>query len=204
MLSATVSLKIDKAAIRRKLERAVAHSPAIKRLAYKKAYGIFSHAKRMMLREFDRHPVTQEILEGPRALNLTGTLDGYGNLFSFIGFEAGTKPTEILRELLELGTAIRPTVFRNHAWYFRVRIPSRDAIAEATPMPWERGNSWAFGIETFISGLSHYMYKKWYGKESRSGMGLQLPYENLEDAAFTSHPYMTEILRNFRMRVNQK
>lgn len=204
MLYANVSLKIDKFALKKKFEAAAATSHDIKRLAYKKAYGIFSNAKRMMLHEFDRHPVTQEILDGPRALNLTGTLDGYGNLFSFIGFEAGTKPTEVLRELLEIGTDMQQTVFRNNIWYFRVRMPSRDAVTEVTPMPWERGNSWAFGVETFISGLSHYMYKKWYGKESRSGMGLQLPYENLEDTAFSSHPYITEILRNFRARVNQE
>jgi hypothetical protein len=192
------------ASINKKIQVALGNSPAIKRLAYQKAYGMFAHAKRMMLNEFDRHPVTQEILSGPKGVNMSGTLDGYGNLFAFIGFDAEEKPTEELRDLLEMGTTFRQTVYRNGAWYFRFNLPTRDAITNATQMPWEKGNSWAFGVETFISGLSHFLYKRWYGKDSRSGMGIQLPYENLEDAQFTNVPYITEILQHFRERVNRE
>lgn len=196
-----VSLKLDYASIQRKIEMAVANSVSVKQVAYNKAYGIFYQAKRMMLKEFDRHPVTQEIDAGPRALNFSGTLDGYGNLFSFIGFDEGDRPTEQLRKVLEIATEFHQTVYRNKAWYFKVTLPSKETIESVTQMPWERGNSWAYGVENFISGLSHYLYKSW--QHGRSGMGLQLPYENMEDSTFTGKPYITDILTNFRKRVNQ-
>ena len=194
------SLKIDYASIKRKLDVAISNSPAVRRVAWKHAFGIFSAAKRTMLREFDRHDVTAELKAGPRGLNISDTLEGYGNLFSFIGFPSGDDPTEGLRQLLEEGTELRQTVYRNGAWYFRASLPSKEAIEGVTQMPWESGNSWAYAVETYISGLSHYLYKKWAG--SRSGMGVQLPYEHLEDIVFQPHPYITEILRNFRERIN--
>lgn len=196
-------LTIDYAAVNAKIQRALANSPAIKRLAYKKAYGIFYNAKRTMLAQFDRHPVTQEINEGPKAANISGTLDGYGNLFSFIGFEVGESPANRLRELLDVGTTFQQTVYRNNAWYFKVTVPSKDAIEEVTPMPWEHGNSWAEGIEEGISGLGYYMYKRWKG--GRSQMGIQLPWENYGDnLEFSPTPYLSEILSNFRERVNNR
>jgi len=200
MFKAIVSLKLDNRAIQAKIQKALANSPAVRRAAYDKAYGLFKQAKRRMLAEFDRHPITQELNEGPEAVNMSGTLGGYGNLFSFIGFPEGDNPTEPLRSLLEQ-TDFKQTVYRNGSWYFKVILPTREAIENATQMPWELGNSWAFAVERDISGLSHYMYKKW--EAGRSGMGIQLPYENLEDATFTGKPYITEILNHFRERLNQ-
>lgn len=209
-MRAVVSSRINYSAIRLKIDGIIANSPLVKRLAWKKAYGIFAHAKRMMLREFDRHNVTQEILAGPDAANISGTLDGYGNLFSFIGFDRGSEPTEPLRKLLALGTQMEQTIYRQGAWYFRLTLPTKQAIENVTQMPWERGNSWAFAVETYISGLSHYMYKKNLSG-SRSGSGLQIGvsgkdsyYEYLEDVTFSGKPYMTQILDSFRDRVNQE
>jgi hypothetical protein len=205
------SLRINHLSIQKKIDAAIANSPVIKRLAYQKAYGVFRHAKRTMLREFDRHNITQELLAGPNAVNISGTLDGYGNLFSFIGFERGSEPTQDLRQLLELGTTFEQTIYRNKVWYFRVKTPTKEAISEVTQMPFERGNSWAFAVETYISGLSHYLYKRNLGGSSRSGSGLQVGvqggnsyYEYLEDVTFTGKPYITEILNNFRDRVNKE
>lgn len=196
----TAHLKLDDVSIRKKIDAALASSVVVKRAAYKKAYGMYMTAKRAMMREFDRHPVTQELEAGPTAVNFSGTLGGYGNLFSFIGFPAGSEPTEALRQLLA-SVEFKQTQFRNRMWYFRVGIPSRADVEHVTPMPWEGGNSWAIGIERGISGLSHYMYIKWMG--SRSGTGLQLPYENWDDLQFETQPYITEILRNFRQRINK-
>ena len=204
MYNVVVRLKIDNAAIKAKIDKAIANSSSIKRVAYNKAYGIFKSARRAMLREFDRHPVTQEILAGPQGTNISGTLDGYGNLFSFIGFHEGDHPIEPLRALLEQGTTFEQTIYRKGSWYFRISLPSKLAIEEATPMPWEGGNSWAYAVESYISGLSHYMYKQWNGANSRSGMGLQLPYENWGgDLNYSGREYITEILRTFRERINK-
>ena len=206
------SLKINHESIRRKIEGAAANSSVIRRLAYQKAYGIFRNAKRMMLKEFDRHNVTQEILAGPTALNISGTLGGYGNLFSFIGFDSGSEPIEALQRTLEMGTYMRQTVYRNKAWYFQVTLPTNEAVSKASQMPWEHGNSWAFAVEKEISGLSHYMYRrKGIGSTSKSGTGLQIGvdgetehYDYQTDPVFTSVLYITEILRNFRERINRE
>lgn len=198
-MAVSVRITLDKLKWKAVLDRATTASSTVRRAAYDKAFGIFNRAKRSMLREFDRHLVTQELEAGPTADNMSGTLGGYGNLFSFIGFYQGDKPTEMLRWLLEQ-TDFRQTVYRNGKWYFKVSVPAREDVEMATQMPWEIGNSWAYAVESNISGLSHYMYK--FSERSRSGTGLQLPWENLEDASFQGTPYITEILGNFRERIN--
>lgn len=201
MFRAVVKLKLDNAALQRKIDKALANSVAVKRAAYNKAYGIFRSAKRAMIAAFDRHPITQEIEAGPTAMNFSGTLGGYGNLFSFIGFHDGDRPTEPLRWLLEQ-VSMEQTVYRNRKWYFRVRVPDSRDVESVTPMPWEVGNSWALAVEHYISGLSHYMYTR--SVASRSGMGIQLPDENWgADLPFEGKEYISEILKNFRERINE-
>ena len=46
--------------------------------------------KGVAMKEFDRHPITRELQQGPSSTNLSGTLGGTGNLFSFIGFYTPT------------------------------------------------------------------------------------------------------------------
>ena len=40
-----------------------------------------------MIKEFLQLPVTQELMQGPNAPNISGTLGGVTNLFAFIGFD---------------------------------------------------------------------------------------------------------------------
>ena len=54
---------------------------------------------------------------------------------------------------------------------YRVDVPTEAEITTVTPMPWEGGRSWAYGIERGISGYGFYIYKKW--KTSRSGGAIQ-------------------------------
>ena len=53
------------------------------------------------LQDFNSHPVTKEIEAGPNSSNISGTLGGTGNLFTYIGFSSGSKPIEPLRKTLE-------------------------------------------------------------------------------------------------------
>lgn len=193
------TLKINRASINAKITKALSQEK-FQKAAYKKAFSHFLRAKNSMLKQFNEHPITVEIEMGPKGVNFSNTLDGYGNLFAFIGFNDDERPTENLRTLLENLTLIRPTVYRNRSWYFRISTPSREEIESETQMPWERGSSWAYSVESNISGLSHFMYKQWSG--SRSGTGFQLPYENLEEATFSARPYMSEILASFRRKIN--
>ena len=47
----------------------------------------FQHLKQEMIKEFLNHPVTKEIKGGIGSENISGTLGGITNLYSFIGFE---------------------------------------------------------------------------------------------------------------------
>ena len=60
----------------------------------------FQMIKKELISDFNRHPVTVEIEAGPRASNTSGTLGGYGNLFSYIGFNESDRPTDAIRNQL--------------------------------------------------------------------------------------------------------
>ena len=49
-------------------------------------------SKQKLIQNFISHPVSSEISSGPNSSNISGTLGGYGNLFSFIGFNSGDDP----------------------------------------------------------------------------------------------------------------
>jgi hypothetical protein len=193
-----IDVKIDSAAIYKKITNALEIKGAP--LAYKKAFALFQRAKNTMLRDFNEHPITAEIQAGPRGVNLSNTLDGYGNLYSFIGFESGADPISPVKDLLQAGTTLKRGAFRDNAWYFKISTPSKKAIELASPMPWEKGNSWVYGVEEGISNLSYYLYKK--SESSRSGMGLQEKWEINDELAFNKTKYLSEILNNFKDRIN--
>ena len=68
----------------------------------KKVIKTFDRSKNLLFQEFKSHPVTREIEGGPTASNSSGTLGGYGNLFTFIGFPFGSAPTKIVEALLKI------------------------------------------------------------------------------------------------------
>lgn len=195
---ANYSVKINVASIEAKMRGALAISG--KEAAQKVAEKFFKRAKDIMLQDFDKHPITAEIKAGSRAVNFSNTLGGYGNLFSFLGFEEGSNPTAPLRDLLELGTNIRYTLYRDNHWYFRIQTPNKEAIEAITPMDWESGNSWASAVEQGVSNLSYYLYKK--TSSSRSGTGMQANWEINDDLSFQRTEYLTEIFQKFRDRIN--
>jgi len=194
---------INKDSINKKINQALANNNLLKIKSYTLADSYFKRAKNIMLKTFDSHPITIELEGGPdNQENISGTLDGYGNLYSFIGFYNGEKPTENLRQILDNLTYIKPTVLRNNKFYFKVSTPSKEEIENVTQMPWENGNSWAYEVEGEISGLSHFLYKEWVN--SRSSMGIQLKHKYIESISFHGRPYITEILNNFKEIINKQ
>ena len=69
----------------------------------------FEKIKKEMIEEFLAHPVSVEILGGPNAENTSETLGGYGNLFSFIGFNEGDSPLQPIIDFLESKNIIKPS-----------------------------------------------------------------------------------------------
>ena len=167
--------------------------------------------KGVALKEFDKHPVTRELSQGPAGVNLSNTLNGVGNLFSFIGFHKGQNVIGPIRDTLKdhfdlVGAQGKKRGRKGvEAFTYQLSIPSINSFDLVSRMPWESGNSWVVGIERGISGFSHYMYLKLgEGKEltskSRSGKGLQ-SRKTLNAGIFKPIPYITEILNNYRKRL---
>mgnify|MGYP003324753258 CR=1 FL=1 len=158
---------------------------------------IGEETKKEFLREFDEHPITNEIEAGPNAKNSSGTLNGYGNLFSFIGFNEGdsaiTQLRFYLRSSIRVSKIKKERGVRTKA-YFTISKPDMKDIISATPMPWEMGRSWVRGIERGISGFGYYM-NTMTRRFSRSGAGIQID-KRLRAGGYVPQKYMSQILRN--------
>lgn len=195
------SYKINLSGINKK----VAKSKSFQRKISKKIDSFVQEEKKKLISEFNAHPITTEIEGGPTASNSSGTLGGYGNLFSFIGFRSGSQPVAPLRELInvvvktnQIAKSIK-TKEKSVELKYTVALPSRRQIKAVTPMPWE-GGSWVDGIEAGMSNFSFYMYKK-FG-EGRSGWGLQADHE-LRMAIFQPKAYVEKILSNFNTNLRK-
>ena len=156
-------------------------------------------AQKVMIDTFENHPVTVEIRSGKEGNNISGTLGGYGNLFTYIGFPDGTDPTRGLRNILSKPFQI---VFRGFLLRgteegdlrFEVRAPNILALEKVTEMPWVTGDSWAAGIEEGISGIGQYLALE--ARASRSGGGIQNVQINMP-RTFNTQPYLSTILKSF-------
>jgi hypothetical protein len=157
----------------------------------------FQKKKNAMIAEFLNHPVTIEIKGGIGAKNISGTLGGgSGNLFSFIGFEAGDDPIEPILRILESTTFDYVNASKKRINY-RINIPTPKDIFDVTPMPWAAGRSWAKGIETGISGLGFYLRKE--TDNSRSGLGIQSPRRVRKGGTrFKNTSYISAFLKKYK------
>lgn len=161
-----------------------------------------------MRAEFESHPVTIEIDEGVDADNYSNTLVGYykndfgKNLFSFIGFKAGSKPTQPIRGALSRFNSYGPKLkyvranVRRFRYEFVVYAPDLDSIYGETPMPWADGISWAKRIEQGISGIKQFVNRENL-KNSRSGGGIQAKKANFKARGFRPVSYLSRISSNF-------
>ena len=120
----------------------------------------FNSLKQQMINDFLNHPVSIEIKNGPQADNTSGTLGGYGNLFSFIGFDESETPIEDILDILEMTTI---KFSQRGILTATILLPSAKQIFSVTPLRWAAGRSWAKGIESGISGLGFYIQKSGAG-----------------------------------------
>ncbi len=181
--------------------------------AFKEAQNIFNKDKEQtILKEFNEDEITQEIEEGPDAENISGTLGGRGNLFSFIGFNQGDDPIgEVRRVLIEdiyLQKIGRGVKYKKESitYFFPFYFPSDVELDNAAPMPWGTARSWLKAIENGISGLNYYLFKKGkIIKNSRSGPAVQLTgkkgeilNKTLGNIQFTPRDYLTRMFEEFK------
>lgn len=161
-------------------------------------------AKTSFLNEFNSHIVTREIDSGESSSNISGTLGGYGNLFSFIGFNAGSNPTQAVRDLIEKIRIIKSSYFKvtkdGSIFTFKVSVPSMSKFENDTQMPWLSGRSWLLSIEKGISGFGYFISKSLLG---RSLGGIQSD-EKIRSGSYSGTSYFTKMYSNFLRRINLK
>ena len=61
-------------------------APILQRRVNVKLIRAAREVEKILMKEFEEHTVTKEIEEGAGASNISSTLGGYGNLFTYIGF----------------------------------------------------------------------------------------------------------------------
>lgn len=157
----------------------------------------FEELKKEMINEFLKHPVTKEIMAGPGAFNTSGTLRGYGNLFSFIGFNKGDKPIDPIIKLFGHTTLNVSRITSRGGLKLTVTIPSRDDIFGVTPMPWATGLSWAQRVEQGMPGFGEYLNKS--SISSRSSQGVQTQ-NDIRAGRFSNVPYISSFLKKWQDR----
>ena len=177
-------------------------SEVVRRSVEKQIQMAFNKIKTAMIREFLNHPVTEEIINGPEASNTSGTLNGYGNLFSYIGFYDGDEPIKSVLEEFEKSTIIFSGLIDGGASW-KIYIPNKQDIWDASPMPWAQGRSWAKGIETGISGVGYYLYSQRRNMQnSRSGPAIQTQ-NKITRPRFKNVKYISAILDKYEQKFSQ-
>lgn len=160
-------------------------------------------AQRELQAKFSAHPVTREIDGGTDASNISGTLGGYGNLFSFMGFEAGDFPTAAINEILNQNMKFSVRKISGTTKYkMQVFAPTKAEIYDSTPLPWASNLSWADGVEKGISGLGYYLFSTKGMPNSRSGTAIQ-SVNRISGVNFTSTPYVGKMLETFEKRISK-
>lgn len=193
----------------KQITQKVSRSGTFKAASYRKAKERTEAAKMRAIAEFERHPVTKEIEGGPTSSNSSNTLGGYGNLFSFIGFDDHADPVSAIRSLLKMGIKLkrRPIstkiVGKRIVITYEVDYPTMNDFYMASPSPWG-GRSWIKGVEEGMGGFGNYMYHaKRYNSGSRSGTGLQND-KRIRSGTFKPMEYVKKIIRDFKSEVRTK
>ena len=192
--------KTKKLRITQKMRKEIfAKSQALQNLAYGAAKQKSDRLRRDLLREFDNHPVTKEIEQGPSGTS--SLLGGRGNFFGFLGFNSGDKPIEILRDslsdqfkILSKKGKVKKTSKTSLIYSFDILYPTKTQIYAITPLAWT-SKSWVKGVEKGITNYTQTVFKK--SENSRSGVALQTD-RKIGFIRFSPTPYVTQMLEKIR------
>ncbi len=188
----------------KEFDYALSSNASVRSEMRKIANAVVIDAKSDLIDEFDKHAVSQEIAAGPSANNISGTLDGYGNLFSFIGFNAGSDPIgdfkKFLFKKIRLSGRAPSGTFESNGFSlnFSVDGPTDEEIKENSRMPWESGRSWVLGIERGISGFSSFISKRL----GRSTGGIQSP-NAARSGSYKRTSYWSKMWNRFARKIGQ-
>ena len=136
--------------------------------------------KQILIEKVTNDPITEEIAAGPLSDNISNTLDGYGNLHSFLGFETNSTPISNLIDFLQERIKLSPSRGRRvkrgrgSAYVYKVEtLSEEDFNSPEFLTPW--GISWVLGIVNGIGNFVHYLFKRNKNfATSRSGPAIQV------------------------------
>ena len=183
------------------IQKEIFNNRAVKKMVRDIVQEEVEKEKALFQQDFESHPVTQELDGGENASNISGTLGGYGNLFSFLGFNQGTNPTAPVKFLIQRITLDRNIQATGNGFKVRVNVPSKDDFGAVSRLPFEGGRSWLLDIERGISGLGAYLYGRF--ASSRSGTGIQSKY-NYANKRFRNVKYFSGMYTKFLRRLGAK
>lgn len=195
------------------IRKEVASYQAIDKFALSVVSDRFNAEKANMLLNFDKHVVTQEILQGPEGDNLSNTLRNAevpGNLCAFLGFENGEEENIIrdLKHLIEISTIlnqipVKSTATNGIRYRFTAKIPTEEQLEAATPVHWgetARGRSWLAIVENGTNSFAYYLYKKFEAGRSQEALQAKTKTGKLivvNQGDFKPTPYTSEIIKKF-------
>ena len=151
-----------------------------------------------LIQRFLNDPITKEIQAGPDAKNISDTLGGVGNLFSYIGFEEGSDPISPIRRYLANSLKIESISSKDLIFKITFSVPDMDEIKGLSPVPWAPGRSWVKAMESGLSGLGNYLVKE--SPVSRSGSAIQVKTK-IRSGAFKNTKYMSAILKEVQKQL---
>ena len=183
------------------IQKQIFNNRAVKKMVRDIVQKEVEKEKALFQQDFESHPVTQELDGGENASNISGTLGGYGNLFSFLGFNQGTNPTAPVKFLIQRITLDRNIQATGNGFRVRVNVPSKEEFGAVSRLPFEGGRSWLLDIERGISGLGAYLYGRF--ASSRSGTGIQSKY-NYANKRFRNVKYFSGMYTKFLRRLGVK
>lgn len=183
------------------IQKEIFNNRAVKKMVRDIVQEEVEKEKALFQQDFESHPVTQELDGGENASNISGTLGGYGNLFSFLGFNQGANPTAPVKFLIQRITLDRNIQATGNGFRVRVNVPSKDDFGAVSRLPFEGGRSWLLDIERGISGLGAYLYGRF--ASSRSGTGIQSKY-NYANKRFRNVKYFSGMYTKFLRRLGAK
>lgn len=172
-----------------------------------------SAEKNKLLDKIDKDKTSEELNKGYEdRFYQSPQLGGYGNLYSFIGFEGNYNPVETVKILLEDQIQLkdkRPdiTVKRNQSrvlYRFHVETPSQGDMEAQTPYQGWGDGSWLRGIENGISGFRYYLFSvRGFFSSSRSGPAIQAKHQIRSFGNFIPRNYVLSFLKEFRDRLRK-
>jgi hypothetical protein len=183
------------------IQKEIFNNRAVKKMVRDIVQEEVEKEKVLFQQEFESHPVTQELDGGENASNISNTLGGYGNLFSFLGFNQGANPTAAVKFLIQKITLDGNIQATANGFRMKVNVPSKDEFGAVSPLPFEGGRSWLLDIERGISGLGAYLYGRF--ATSRSGTGIQSKY-NYANKRFRNVKYFSGMYTKFLRRLGAK